>query len=80
MREEVELQEARVRVLEHYEEVIVLDDEATGESRLLAASAPEPLIDRCYVGVALLAYLAASRFAASSRLSSGKRSKCRAST
>ena len=63
VREEVELQEARVRVLEHYEEVIVLDDEATGESRLLAASAPEPLIDRCYVGVALLAYLAASRFA-----------------
>jgi len=63
VREEVELQEARVRVLEHYEEVIVLDDEATGESRMLAASAPEPLIDRCYVGVALLAYLAASRFA-----------------
>ena len=63
VREEVELQEARVRVLEHYEEVIVLDDEATGESRMLAASAPEPLIDRCYVGVALLAYLVASRFA-----------------
>ena len=59
----MELQEARVRVLEHYEEVIVLDDEATGESRMLAASAPEPLIDRCYAGVALLAYLAASRFA-----------------
>ena len=63
VREEVELQEARVRVLEHYEEVIVLDDEATGESRMLAASFPEPLIDRCYVGVALLAYLVASRFA-----------------
>jgi hypothetical protein len=42
VREEVELQEARVRVLEHYEEVIVLDDEATGESRMLAASAPDP--------------------------------------
>jgi len=52
VREEVELQEARVRVLEHYEEVIVLDDEATGESRMLAASTPEPLIPRCYVGVA----------------------------
>jgi transposase len=63
VREEVELQEARVRVLEHYEEVIVLDDEATGESRMLAASTPEPLIPRCYVGVALLAYLVASRFA-----------------
>jgi len=63
VREEVELQERRVRVLEHYEEVIALDDEATGQCRLLAASAPEPLIERCYVGVAFLAYLAASRFA-----------------
>jgi transposase len=63
VREEVELQEARVRVLEHYEEVIVLEDEATGESRMLAASTPQPLIPRCYVGVALLAYLVASRFA-----------------
>lgn len=62
-REEVELQEARVRILEHYEEVIVVDDEVTGESRMLAASAPEPLIDRCYVGVMFLAYLVASRFA-----------------
>jgi transposase len=63
VREEVELQEARVRVLEHYEEVIVLEDEATGETQMLAASAPEPLIPRCYVGIALLAYLVASRFA-----------------
>jgi len=63
VREEVELQEARVRVLEHYEEVIVLDDEATGQSQMLAASAPEPLIPRCYVGTGLLAYLVASRFA-----------------
>jgi transposase len=63
VREEVELQEARVRVLEHYEEVIALEDEATCECRLVAASAPEPLIERCYVGVAFLAYLAASRFA-----------------
>jgi transposase len=62
-REEVELQERRVQIFEHYEEVIVLDDEATGESRMLAASVPEPLIDRCYVGVVLLAYLVASRFA-----------------
>ena len=63
VREEVELQEARVRVLEHYEEVIALDDEATGESRMLTASTPEPLIPRCYVGAGLLAYLVASRFA-----------------
>lgn len=63
VREEVELEEARVRVLEHYEEVIVLEEEATAESRMLAASAPEPLIDRCYLGVVFLAYLVASRFA-----------------
>ena len=54
VREEVELQEARVRVLEHYEEVIALEDEATGESRLVAASTPEPLIERCYVGVGVV--------------------------
>jgi transposase len=63
VREEVELQEARVRVLEHYEEVIALEDEKTCECRLATASTPEPLIERCYVGVAFLAYLAASRFA-----------------
>lgn len=63
VREEVELQEARVRVLEHYEEVIVLEDEETGQTRMLAASVPQPLIDRCYVGVVFLAYLVASRFA-----------------
>jgi hypothetical protein len=40
VREEVELQEARLRVLEHYEEVIALEDDTTGESRMLAASAP----------------------------------------
>ena len=63
VREEVELQEARVRVLEHYEEVIALEDETSGECRLMAAPAPEPVIERCYVGAAFLAYLAASRFA-----------------
>ena len=63
VREEVELQQASVRVLEHYEEILVLDDEATGESQMLVARTPAPLIPRCYVGVGLLAYLVASRFA-----------------
>jgi transposase len=49
-------------VLEHYEEVIALEDEATGQCRLAAASSPRPLIERCYVGVSIPAYLAASRF------------------
>jgi len=62
-REEVEMQTARLRILEHYEEVLVVEDEASGECRMIAASVPAPLIERCYVGPALLAYLAASRFA-----------------
>jgi transposase len=49
--------------LEHYQEVIVVDEETTAETRMLAAPVPEPLIDRCYVGVNFLAYLVASRFA-----------------
>jgi len=63
VREEVEHQRAWVRVLEHYQEVIVLEDDAQCESRLISAPAPEPLIDRCYLGVGFLACLAASRFA-----------------
>jgi transposase len=63
VREEVELKPATVRVFEHYEEVIVLEDETRTECRMVAASAPPPLIERCYVGVGFLAYLVASRFA-----------------
>jgi len=63
VREEVELQRASVRVYEHYEEVLVVDDDARGTSRLLTAPAPEPFLERCYVGPAFLAYLATSRFA-----------------
>jgi transposase len=44
-------------------EVLAVEDEASGECRLIAASAPAPLIERCYAGPALLAYLVASRFA-----------------
>lgn len=62
VREELEVVEPRVCVIEHYEEVIVLDDE-TGETRMLAASAPDPLLNRCYAGPGLLAHLTAARFA-----------------
>ncbi len=62
-REEVELQRAQVRILEHYEEVLVVDDAVTAFCRMIAATAPAPLIERCYAGPALLAYLVASRFA-----------------
>lgn len=63
VREEVELQKARIRVIQHYEEVIALEDEQNCQTQMLAASAPEPLIDRCYLGPDFLAYLLASRFA-----------------
>jgi len=63
VREELELPQRRLRVIEHYQEVIVVDDEATAQSVLQAARVPEPILDRCYVGPSLLAYLAASRFA-----------------
>lgn len=63
VREEVELQRASVRVYEHYEEVLVVDDDARTASRMITAAAPEPLIERCYAGPAFLAYLATSRFA-----------------
>ena len=45
VREEVELKPATVRVFEHYEEVIVLEDETRTECRMVAASAPPPLIE-----------------------------------
>ncbi len=63
VREEVELQRASMRVYEHYEEVLVVDDDTRTSSRMLTAPAPQPLIERCYVGPAFLAYLATSRFA-----------------
>jgi transposase len=63
VRNEVERQRASIRVLEHYEEVIVLEDEPRCKTQMQAASAPEPLIDRCYLGPNFLAYLVASRFA-----------------
>lgn len=63
VREELELPERRLRVIEHYQEVIVVDNEKTVESFLQVARVDEPLLERCYVGPSLLAYLAISRFA-----------------
>jgi transposase len=63
VREEVELPERRVRILEHYQEVIVVDDPQGTESSAFVSPVPQPLLDRCYVGNSLLAYLAVSRFA-----------------
>jgi transposase len=63
VREELELPQRRLRVIEHYQEVIVMDDDETAQSTMLVAGVPEPLLDRCYVGPSLLAYLAVSRFA-----------------
>lgn len=63
VREEVELPQRRLRIIEHYQEVIVVDDALTLDSTVSVASVPEPLLDRCYVGPSLLSYLAVSRFA-----------------
>jgi len=63
VREELELPQRRLRVIEHYQEVIVVDDEAETQSTMQAAIIPEPVLERCYVGPSLLAYLAVSRFA-----------------
>jgi transposase len=63
VREEVELPQRRLRIIEHYQEVIVVDDALTMDSPMSVASVPEPLLDRCYVGPSLLAYLTVSRFA-----------------
>jgi transposase len=63
VREEVELPQRRLRILEHYQEVIVLEDPSTLNTTMATAVVPEPLLDRCYAGPSLLAYLAVSRFA-----------------
>jgi transposase len=63
VREEVELPQHRLRILEHYQEVIVLEDPSTVKTTMTTTTVPEPLLDRCYAGPSLLAYLAVSRFA-----------------
>ena len=63
VREEMELPQRRLRILEHYQEVIVLEEPSTLNTTMATATVPEPLLDRCYAGPSLLAYLAVSRFA-----------------
>jgi transposase len=63
VREELELPQRRLRVIEHYQEVIAVEDDESIHSTLQAAGVPEPVLERCYVGPSLLAYLAVSRFA-----------------
>jgi transposase len=63
VREEVELPQRRLQILQHFQEVIVLEDPSTLNTTMTTAAVPEPLLDRCYAGPSLLAYLAVSRFA-----------------
>lgn len=63
VREELEMPQRQVRILEHYQEVIAVDDVDQVKTTMIAAPLPEPLIERCFAGNSLLAYIAASRFA-----------------
>jgi len=62
-REEVELPQPGIRILEHFREIIVVDNPATEQSTMLAAPMPEPVLPACYASDSLLAYVAVSRFA-----------------
>lgn len=59
--EQLEYEPPRLHVIEHYQEVIVRDED-TGETTMRSASKPPQLIDS-FAGPGLLAYLTASRFA-----------------
>lgn len=59
--EQLEFEPASVYVIEHYQEVIVREDEA-GETTMVTAPKPPQLID-AYTGPGFWAYLTASRFA-----------------
>ena len=61
VREEVELPQHRLRILEHYQEVIVLEDPSTVKTTMTTAKVPEPMLERCYAGPSLLAYLVSSQ-------------------
>lgn len=63
VREEIELPQRQVRILEHYQEVIAVDNLREVNTTMIAAPLPEPLMERCFAGNSLLAYLAVSRFA-----------------
>ena len=59
--EQLEFEPASLYVVEHYQEVIVRDEE-TGETTMASARKPPQLID-AYTGPGFWAYLTASRFA-----------------
>lgn len=63
VREEIEMPQRQVRIVEHYQEVIAVDQVDEVKTTMIAAPMPEPLLERCLAGNSLLAYLAASRFA-----------------
>jgi transposase len=61
--EQLEFEPASLYVIEHYQEVIVRDED-TGETTMVSAAKPPQLID-AYTGPGFWAYLTASRFAVS---------------
>lgn len=63
VREEIEMPRRQIRILEHYQEVIAVDQVDELRTTMIATPLPEPLLERCSAGTSLLAYLAVSRFA-----------------
>lgn len=59
--EQLEYEPPRLHVVEHFQEVIARD-ESTGQTTMLTATKPAPLID-AFAGPGLLAHLTVSRFA-----------------
>lgn len=54
------LPQRQIRIIEHFQEVIAVDDPGSVQSTMLVAPMPAPLLDRCYVNHSLLADLAVS--------------------
>lgn len=62
VRHELDVPPPTPRVLLHFQEVIALDDTDRVATMMHTAPMPEPVLERCYAGSSLLAFLAVSRF------------------
>jgi transposase len=61
-REELEYIPASLVVVEHFQEILALEN-PLGETEMLSATLPASLLERCYVGPSVLAMIATNHFA-----------------